>query len=258
MNKIVDAASAVSPIADGSTVGCVGVIGWVTPDVLLKALGDRFRKTARPSNLTFYFPVGTGDAQGIKGMDHVAQEGLMKRIVGGSYINPIDPATGKRPELMRLIRENRIEAYSWPIGATMHWLREVARRSPGYMTSVGLDTYIDPANGGGKFTERAKDDLVRRIDFEGKPYLFYPTWKLDTVFVCASSADEPFLRAGCARFVQYRAGPCRKGRRWSRHRAGAAQGASRRATRKRDRHSRYLRRRSRGRSEYDDDHRRPI
>jgi propionate CoA-transferase len=190
MNKIVDAASAVSPIADGSTVGCVGVIGWVTPDVLLKALGDRFRKTARPSNLTFYFPVGTGDAQGIKGMDHVAQEGLMKRIVGGSYINPIDPATGKRPELMRLIRENRIEAYSWPIGATMHWLREVARRSPGYMTSVGLDTYIDPANGGGKFTERAKDDLVRRIDFEGKPYLFYPTWKLDTVFVCASSADE--------------------------------------------------------------------
>jgi propionate CoA-transferase len=190
MSKIVDAATAVSLIADGSSVGCVGVIGWVTPDALLKALGDRFRKTASPSNLTFYFPVGTGDAQGIKGMDHVAQQGLMKRIVGGSYINPIDPVTGKRPELMRLIRENKIEAYSWPIGATMHWLREVARRSPGYMTSVGLGTYIDPANGGGKFTERTKDDLVRRIDFEGKPYLFYPTWKLDTVFVCASSADE--------------------------------------------------------------------
>ncbi len=91
---------------------------------------------------------------------------------------------------MRLIRENRIEAYSWPIGATMHWLREVARRSPGYMTRIGLGTYIDPENGGGKFTERAQDDLVRRIDFEGQPYLFYPTWKLDTVFVYASSADE--------------------------------------------------------------------
>ena len=190
MSKIVDAAAAVASIPDGSSVGCVGVIGWVTPDALLKALGDRFRKEAAPRNLTFYFPVGTGDAQGIKGMDHVAQEGLMKRIVGGSYINPVDPVTGKRPELMRLIRENKIEAYSWPIGATMHWLREVARRSPGYMTRVGLGTYIDPKNGGGRFTEKAKDDLVKRIDFEDNPYLFYPTWKLDTVFICASSSDE--------------------------------------------------------------------
>ncbi|KRQ89828.1 acyl CoA:acetate/3-ketoacid CoA transferase [Bradyrhizobium valentinum] len=190
MSKIVDAATAVASIPDGSTVGCVGVIGWVTPDALLKALGERFRETVSPKDLTFYFPVGTGDAQGIKGMDHVAQEGLMKRIVCGSYVNPVDPATGKRPELMRLIRENKIEAYSWPIGATMHWLREVARRSPGYMTRIGLGTYIDPQNGGGRFTERARDGLVRRIEFEGQPYLFYPTWSLDTVFVCASSSDE--------------------------------------------------------------------
>ncbi|WP_245311072.1 hypothetical protein [Bradyrhizobium valentinum] len=97
MSKIVDAETAVASIADGS----VGVIGWVTPDALLRALGERFRKTAGPRDLTFYFPVGTGDAQGIKGMDHVAQEGLMKRIVSGSYINPVDPLTGRRPELMR-------------------------------------------------------------------------------------------------------------------------------------------------------------
>lgn len=190
MNKIVDAATAVAAIPDGSTVGCVGVIGWVTPDTLLKALGDRFRNTGSPKNLTFYFPVGTGDAQGIKGMDHVAQEGLMKRIVGGSYINPVDPVTGKRPELMRLIRENKVEAYSWPIGATMHWLREVARRSPGYMTRVGLGTYADPVHGGGRFTASATDDLVKRIEFDGQPYLFYPSWKLDTVFLYASSSDE--------------------------------------------------------------------
>lgn len=190
MSKIVDAATAVASIPDGSSVGCVGVIGWVTPDAILKALGNRFRETATPKGLTFYFPVGTGDAQGIKGMDHVAQEGLMKRIVGGSYINPVDPVTGKRPELMRLIRENKIEAYSWPIGATMHWLREVARRSPGYMTRVGLNTYIDPVHGGGRFTERASEDLVKRIEFEGQPYLFYPAWKLDTVFICATSSDE--------------------------------------------------------------------
>ncbi|MBS7698868.1 CoA-transferase [Chelatococcus sp. YT9] len=190
MIKIVDAAEAVASIPDGATVASVGVIGWITPDKVLKALGDRFRATSHPRDLTFYFPCGTGDAQGVKGMDHVAQEGLMKRIVTGSYINPVDPVTGRRPELMRLVRENRIEAYSWPIGASMHWLREVARKSPGYMTRVGVGTYIDPDHGGGKFTSKAEENLVRKIEFDGETLLYYPTWPLDVAIVRASSADE--------------------------------------------------------------------
>lgn len=190
MSKVVDAARIAETIRDGSTVASVGVIGWITPDRILKAVGDRFRETGSPRDLTFYFPCGTGDAQGIKGMDHVAQEGLMKRIVSGSFINPVDPVTGKRPELMRLVRENRIEAYSWPIGASMHWLREVARKSPGYITRVGLGTYIDPENGGGKFTTKATEDLVRAIELDGERLLYYPTWAIDTAIVRASSADE--------------------------------------------------------------------
>src|SRR5580698_4318264 len=147
MNKFCSAETAVAAIKDGQTVASVGVIGWITPD------------------LTFYFPCGTGDGVGIRGMDHVAIEGLMKRIISGSYINPVNPATGKRPELMRLIRENAIEAYSWPIGASMHWLREVARQSPGYMTEIGLGCYIDPDQTGGRLTARSTDNLVEKISF---------------------------------------------------------------------------------------------
>lgn len=190
MSKVVDAATAVASIKDGQTVASVGVIGWITPDAVLNALGERFRKTSSPRDLTFYFPVGTGDAQAIKGMDHVAQVGLMKRIVSGSYINPVDPKTGKRPELMRLVRENAIEAYSWPIGASMHWLREVARKSPGYITRVGLGTYIDPQCGGGKFTTKATEDLVRRIEIDGETLLYYPAWPIDVAIIRAASADE--------------------------------------------------------------------
>ncbi|RTL48981.1 MAG: propionate CoA-transferase [Bradyrhizobiaceae bacterium] len=190
MSKVVDAETAVASIKDGQTVASVGVIGWITPDAVLCALGNRFRDTGAPRNLTFYFPVGTGDAQAIKGMDHVAQAGLMKRIVSGSYINPVDPKTGKRPELMRLVRENAIEAYSWPIGASMHWLREVARKSPGYITRVGLGTYVDPDCGGGKFTAKATEDLVRRIQIDGETFLYYPTWPIDVAIIRASSADE--------------------------------------------------------------------
>lgn len=189
MSKVISASEAVAGIPDGATVASAGVIGWVTPDAILAALGQRFRETGSPRNLTFYFPCGTGDAMGIKGMDHVAQEGLMKRIVSGSFINPVDPKTGRRPELMRLIRENRIEAYSWPIGASMHWLREVARKSPGYITRVGLGTYADPRHGGGRFTDRAKTDLVRVIEIDGEELLFYPTWPIDVAILRAASAD---------------------------------------------------------------------
>ncbi|GIX28290.1 MAG: hypothetical protein KatS3mg123_2171 [Burkholderiales bacterium] len=116
MSKVCSAREAVEIIKDGQSVASVGVIGWITPDDLLKALAERFRETGTPRDLTFYFPCGTGEAMGIKGMDHVAIPGLMKRVVSGSYINPVDHKTGRRPELMRLIRENLIEAYSWP-----HW-----------------------------------------------------------------------------------------------------------------------------------------
>lgn len=190
MSKIMTAAEAVARIDDASVIASVGVIGWLTPDSVLKALGERFETTGKPRDLTVYLPVGVGDAQGIAGMDHIAREGLMKRIVSGSYINPVNPATGERPRLMQLVQGNRIEAYSWPIGASMHWLREVARRSPGYMTRVGLDTYMDPGLRGGKFTELATEDLVERISFRGQDYLFYPTWDIHHAIVRATSADE--------------------------------------------------------------------
>lgn len=190
MSKVCSIEEAVSVVKSGDAVASVGVIGWITPDSLLKGLAERFRKSGDPRGLTFYFPCGTGDAMGIKGMDHVAVEGLMKRIVSGSYVNPVDPKTGERPALMRLIRENRIEAYSWPIGASMHWLREVARRSPGYLTKIGLDTYADPKHGGGRFTALAKDELIQRVRLAGEDYLFYPTWPLNVGFIRASTADE--------------------------------------------------------------------
>lgn len=190
MTKICSFEQAVAGIKDSQTVGTVGVIGWITPDKTLAALADRFRKTSAPKNLTFYFPCGTGDGQDIPGMDRVAIPGLMKRIVSGSYVNPAHPVTGKRPELMRVIRENLVEAYSWPIGASMQWLREVARKSPGYITKIGLNTYIDPRQTGGKLNPRTTEDLVERIEFRGEEYLFYPTFPLDIAIIRASASDE--------------------------------------------------------------------
>ena len=190
MSKIRSLEEAVSRVQDGQTVASVGVIGWITPDELLRGLGDRYEREGAPRNLTFYFPCGTGDAMEIGGMDRVAKKGLMQRIVSGSYINPVHPRTGERPKLMQLIKQDAIEAYSWPIGASMHWLREVARKSPGYLTKIGLGSYIDPDQDGGKLTSLAKEDLVEKVSFRGEDYLFYRSWPIHHCFIRASSSDE--------------------------------------------------------------------
>ena len=189
LSKIVTFEEAARLIPDRATIGCCGVIGWITPDRMLKSIADRFEKEASPANCTFYFPVGTGDSIEIKGMDHVAIPGLMKRIISGSFINPVNPRTGERPRLMRMIRENKVEAYSWPIGATMQFLREVTRKSPGLFTEVGLGCYIHPRQTGGRINAAAKEELVFLREIEGKDYLFYPVFPIDVAIVRGSTAD---------------------------------------------------------------------
>lgn len=190
MSKVCSAAEAASSIRDGAAVASTGIIGWLTPDAVLQALGERHARTGTPGGLTFFFPCATGDAFSIPGMEHVARKGLMRRIVAGSFINPRHPVTGARPELTELVRGDLVEAYSWPMGACMHWLREVGRRGPGYLTKVGLGTFVDPRHGGGRFSGSARDDLVELVTFRGEEYLFYPTWPLDVGLLRASSADE--------------------------------------------------------------------
>lgn len=189
-DKRVSFEEAVGLIDDGDTVGCCGVIGWLTPDRTLQSIAERFEREAAPANLTFFFPCGTGDSIDIKGMDHVAVPGLMKRIISGSYINPLNPRTGERPRLMGMIHRNEVEAYSWPIGATMQWLREVARRSPGLITPIGLGCYIDPRHCGGKVNDAAQDDLVRLQEIGAEEYLFYPTFPINVAIIRGTTADS--------------------------------------------------------------------
>ena len=201
-SKVVSFEEAARLIPDGAVVGCCGVIGWITPDRMLKSIAERFGRESRPADCTFFFPCGIGDAIDIKGMDHVAIPGLMKRIISGSYINPRHPKTGERPRLMQAVHANQVEAYSWPIGATMQWLREVARHSPGLFTEIGIGCYIDPRQTGGKITATARNDLVFVREIAGKEYLYYPTFPIDIAIVRGTTADtygniamekEPFV-----------------------------------------------------------------
>ena len=189
MGKLVSAREAVGIIKDGQTQAISGCLAWIAADELLRALRERFDATQSPRGITAVFPVGTGDGGQIDGMNRLAKEGLLKRLIAGSLLSSPNPTTKQRPEIARLVNENLIEAYAWPMGAMMHWLREVARRSPGYLTQVGFDTYADPVHGGTRLTA-CSPELVRRVDFDGRAYLYYPSCRVDVGLIRATSSDE--------------------------------------------------------------------
>jgi len=175
-------------IQTGDTISVCGISAGLTPDKVLAALGKRFFETGSPRDLTMVFPVAVGDGYEIKGLDHLAHEGMIKRLIGGSYT--VARSSEQPPKIYEMIVRNKVEAYNFPMGVLMHLHREIAAKRPGLITEVGLGTYVDPRIEGGKMNEAAKADLVEIIEIHGKDYLFFPTFPINVALIRGTTADK--------------------------------------------------------------------
>jgi acyl CoA:acetate/3-ketoacid CoA transferase len=187
-NKIIPLEELGRLIPDGAVVSISSSSGLGCPDAALRAIGEHFEAEGRPQGLTTIHPIAAGDMYGIDGIDHLAQPGLLKRIIAGSL--PSGPSSMPAPKIWQMICDNQIEAYNLPSGIVNKMHREASAGSPGVLTKVGLDTFVDPRRSGGRMNAFTTEDIVRLVEFDGQEWLHYPVIPVDVAIVRGTTSDE--------------------------------------------------------------------
>ena len=189
-SKIVDIATPLSDIKDNSVVAISGFNMANTPEYLILELYNQYTKNGHPKNLFVIsdaLPAVPGRA-----LDRVAEK-LYNDPEQEFLRGVLMPFLGFSPWLQKLVTDNRIECYGWPIGIAAYWFREVASGRPGLLTKIGVDTFLDPRNEGAALNQQARKDgpcKISLLDIEGTDYLLYQAPKPDYALIRASISDE--------------------------------------------------------------------
>jgi propionate CoA-transferase len=177
-SKLCTAEEAAGRIPDGACITISGTVLFLCPRLLLDALEARFLTEGRPRDLTWFEPFPTGEAD----IEPLSHPGLLKRVIGGWYT--------AHEQLRRMILDNQVEAYMFPLGSLSFWCQAMAAGRDHYATKVGLETYMDPRVSGGRLNEATKEELVRIDSILGDDYLVYPKLQVDVALLRGSVVDE--------------------------------------------------------------------
>ena len=179
-SKFITARAAADLIRPRDALVTSGFVGTGTPEALIKTLEQRFLRVGAPFELTLVFAAAPGDGDR-RGANRLAHAGLLKRVIGGHW--------GLVPRLGELALDNRIEAYNLPLGILSALFREIAGKRGGLLSKIGLGTFVDPRQQGGRLNSRTWEPLVDVHELCGEEWLHYRPFPLDVAFIRGTSAD---------------------------------------------------------------------
>jgi propionate CoA-transferase len=179
--KFLSADAAVQLISDGDVVAVSGNgAGMGSAESVFAAIERRFLETGHPRDLTLVHSLGIGD-RGDLGVNRFAHEGMVRRVIAAHFTWSL--------RMQQLIREERVEAYCFPGGVIQQLLREIGAGRPGLFTHVGLETFVDPRQQGGRCNERSRDEMVELLTIDGREVLRYRPFRVDVALVRGTYAD---------------------------------------------------------------------
>lgn len=181
--KITTAAEVAASIPNNSTILSTGFSMVGVAEEIYRKIEECFLETGTPRDLTFIHSAGQSDTR--SGMEHFAHVPLLKRIIGTHW--------GLSPKLEDLIKQNKVEAFCFPMGQILSMYKAAASGKPGVLSKIGLSTFIDPRLEGGKMNQKAIDsgfEVVQYHPINGKEYLFYPSLTFDLYIGRGTTADE--------------------------------------------------------------------
>ena len=182
MSKVIGVRDAVGKVRDGATVVIGGSgAGHALPQRFIDELAAVYTEEGRPRDLTTVRVVGIGDFAD-RGFSQLGLPGLMRRTIGSNI--------GNEPRLGALVEQNELESYSFPQGVLSQLMREIAAGRPGLITHVGLGTYVDPRQTGGKQNARTTEDLVEVVTLRGREWLLFHAFPIDVAVIRGTTADE--------------------------------------------------------------------
>lgn len=190
MNKFTDPLSVFSQIKDNCVVAISGFNLATTPEYLILELYRHYKEFQHPKNI--FIVSDALPATPNRALDFVA-ETIYKDSNQQFLRGMLMPFLGFSPWLQKLVLDDRIEFYGWPIGIAAYWFREVASGRPGLITRIGIDTFLDPRNEGGALNPSANKMMsckINIINIDDQEYLLYQAPKPDYALVRATTADE--------------------------------------------------------------------
>jgi propionate CoA-transferase len=168
-------------VRDGDVLA-FNAMGWLgNPEIFHKALEKRFLDEGKPRGLTLYCSCGFGGRELPELANRLAHKGLVSRLIVGHF----DSMRGFFPA----IKANEVEAYNLPQGFLSHNLHEAARHSPGFFTTIGLHTSVDPRLEGPGLNSASREEFIRVVEVEGREQLFVKTIFPSVCVIRATTAD---------------------------------------------------------------------